>query len=199
MKRTKRVHVEGWVIAFTTEPIMERVARYLDTRELFPFLLAVSKVLRDKATKTPRWNQIMEYERRLVALFGKRKRRYKKNQNVLNVFVKSLYSFRCCSLCLTSSVLIYVRPFAHKMGICMKCGKARGYVISNEALVAMYCKDDDDDVWMRLPLHPVWLPLDHFKPDLYHSSQLVPGILFDDSTFRVMNAKGQERWRKIAK
>jgi hypothetical protein len=97
---------------FLADPIMARVAHYLDTPALFQFLLGVSKTLRDKATKTDRWNAIMQFQERLCrdlnVVFEPAE-----SQSVLWMFVNRMYMRCICSLChrLHPVHVLLLRPF----------------------------------------------------------------------------------------
>lgn len=126
-KRVKRVHISGWLEVFLTDTIVGRIAHYLETPTLFRFLLGVNKELRKKATKSKRWNRIMNYQER-VAVLGRIGTRYSEKQNILQKFIRHrLYSSHVCSLCFSYGA--YIRPQSYGMKMCGTCGIARGMLV----------------------------------------------------------------------
>jgi hypothetical protein len=207
MKRTKRVHVEGWLHVFTTEPIMERVARYLDTRELFPFLLAVSKVLRDKATKKPRWNRIMQYGARIGSLYGVLCAPSHEGHNMLGRFLKRLYTKNWCSFCFSHAHncggVLRERPGTHgRMWMCIPCGERRRYVLSWREIGQHYCPDDDHFVDCPMEFErPIRTEEDFFGPAVYHRDELyfVPRQgQYQGKVFCVVDREGRRLWADVA-
>jgi ribosomal protein L37AE/L43A len=178
MKRTKRVHVEGWLHVFFTEPIMERVARYLETRELFPFLLGVCKALRNRAIKSPQWNRIMEYDKRVFyvchPLGTYDGPRYSEKQNILAKFINYVvHSRHTCSFCFRHRGG-YIRPDSGGMVMCGGCGVARKLLVSVAELRDIYC-GSSATLCLKLPeCLPYRHELNKFVPEVYDQSDLLP-------------------------
>jgi hypothetical protein len=162
-KRVKRVHISGWLDLFMTEPIAEAIARHLDTRNLFRFLLGVSKALRERATRSPRWNRIMEYKTRLKRDLGI-PHPYTENQNILEKFLKRLYGKTICSFCFKMVDGIRKRPGCPGLRVCYTCGVKRKLVMSDEELAVMFIHHPD--VYLVLFLNPWRDEMDSFLPCL---------------------------------
>jgi hypothetical protein len=77
----------GCVHFFTTQrDMMRKIASYIpSTRQLFSFLLHVSRGMREKYTTAKRWNDVFDLRRRIQETWG---RTYVCPQNVLGYFVK---------------------------------------------------------------------------------------------------------------
>jgi hypothetical protein len=131
-KRVKRVHISGWLDVFLTDTIMARIAHHLSTPALFQLLLGVNKELRKKATTSKRWNQIMDYQDRVVGIC-RRATRFSDKQNILQKFVTyRLYSPSVCSFCFAfvhASHCLYERPRSYGMKMCGHCGASRGLLV----------------------------------------------------------------------
>jgi len=151
-KRVKRVHISGWLEIFLSDPIMGRIAHYLETPALFRFLLGVSKELRNKALKTTRWNQVMEYVTRL-----KRDLRipwtYTEKQNVLTKFLKRLYRKNICSICFQYKN-IRARPGYGGLNMCWDCAGRKNLIITEIDLVHMFLTDQH--TFLEVPWGHIW-------------------------------------------
>lgn len=147
----------NWLTAvFLADPIMARVAHYLDTPALFQFLLGVSKVLRDKATKTDRWNAIMQVRERLCrdvnVVFAP-----VKGESILWTFVKRMYMPWMCSLChriICGKDVLLLRPFCDKLRCCEECRVARKLVMTDAVFAERFVRHPD--LLVQVPVRRPW-------------------------------------------
>jgi hypothetical protein len=158
VKRTKNDDNNdlNWLTAvFLADPIMARVAHYLDTPALFQFLLGVSKALRDKATKTDRWNAIMQFQKRLLrdlnVVFEPAE-----SQSVLWMFVNRMYTRCICSLChqlYTRDVLLF-RPFCKDLRCCDVCRVSRKLIVTDADFAERFVRHPD--LLVQVPVRRPW-------------------------------------------
>jgi hypothetical protein len=176
-KRVKRVHISGWLDVFLTDTIMARIAHYLSTPTLFQLLLGVNKELRKKATTSKRWNQIMEYGKRMVKdlriIYP-----YLDNQNLLAKFLKRLYAKSACSFCfqmIGGWNALKNRPDSEHLRICASCGRRRGFVLTPGEFATMIALSYG--MYAKIPPTILWKhELDYFCPTLYTREELVDVI-----------------------
>jgi hypothetical protein len=172
-KRVKRVHISGWLEVFLTDTIMARVAHYLDTPTLFRLLLGVNKELRNKATRSKRWNLIMDYQTRMITdlrvIYP-----YKDNQNLLAKFVKRLYAKTACSFCfqmIANKKQLKTRPDSECLKSCRNCGHARNVFVDKKDLAVKFVPHPD--MYAEIPSEGLWKQeLDSFRPTLYTRNEL---------------------------
>lgn len=154
-KRVKRVHISGWLEVFLTDTIMARIAHYLTTPTLFQLLLGVNKELRKRATRSKRWNDSMEYAKRIEERFGLV---FGKNaDNLLAHLMKRLRSKTCCSFCFLASGVphaVRTRIDSSCLKCCYDCGLKRNLIVSWEDIAEVYVREP----WMyaELPNALVW-------------------------------------------
>jgi hypothetical protein len=198
-KRVKYAHINGWLALFMTEPVVEVVARHLETRDLFRFLLGVSKVLRERATKSPRWNRIMQYGERVSTLCMMDKP-YSEKQNILAKFLTyQLYDKNgLCSLCFKFWVQ-YTRPDAYGLRCCEDCGVKRGFLVGHKELASRYLNQALGFSLMKCPrLLPFWDELSSYHPTRYRYDSFIrlrPGEFAQDM-FRVIDVYGVGSWAR---
>ena len=172
----------NWLVVFLTDTIMGRIAHYLETPVLFQFLLGVCKELRNKATKTTRWNWVMRYQERLEndlnVVF-----KHDDSQNVLDTFLSRMYTKYICSFCFqlrTEDVLLF-RPFSDKLQCCNVCRVNRKLVVT------------DDDFAGRFVLHPdllVQVPVR--QPWTHEYVGIVPRVHARDDLVLIPYANGKQ-------
>lgn len=146
----------NWLAAvFLADPIMARVAHYLDTPALFQFLLGVSKALRDKATKTDRWNTIMQFQERLLrdlkVVFEPAE-----SQSILWMFVNRMYMRCICSLChqlYIRDVLLF-RPFCKDLRCCDVCRVTRKLIVTDADFAERFVLHPD--LLVQVPIRRPW-------------------------------------------
>lgn len=207
-KRVKRVHISGWLEVFLADTIMARIAHYLSTPTLFQLLLGVNKELRKKATTSKRWNQIMEYRRRMVEdliIFYE----YKDNQNLLAKFIKRLYAKSTCSFCLEMTGardFLKVRPGSNcRLRSCWECGERRKMFVDTKDFAAKFVLHPD--LYAEIPWMGIWKEeLDGYCPTVYTRHELVMDHRLWDRRYkkgrkviRVVDFNGQLRSARTRK
>lgn len=204
-KRVKRVHISGWLDVFLADTIMARIAHYLSTPTLFQLLLGVNKELRKKATTSKRWNQIMEYGRRMVEdlriIYP-----YMDNQNLLAKFVKRLYAKTACSFCfqmIGGREMLKTRPNSVNLRICWRCGKERDMIMTDDDFARVFSRPD---AYLELPRIRMWKhELGDFVPIFYKRCELKDVLPWarrkKDSprTFHVVGANGKTHLVRLRK
>ncbi len=158
VKRTKNDDNNSinWLTAvFLADPIMARVAHYLDTPALFQFLLGVSKVLRDKATKTDRWNAIMQFRERLQ-MYLNAPVKSSKTESILKIFVDRMYMRRMCSFChhIHPEEELALRPFCKDLRCCEECRVARKLVMTDAVFAERFVRHPD--LLVQVPVRRPW-------------------------------------------
>lgn len=196
-KRVKRVHITGWIDVFLCEPIAEAIARHLDTRNLFRFLLGVSKALRERATRSPRWNRIMEYKTRLKKDLGI-PHPYTENQNILEKFLKRLYGKTICSFCFKMVDGIRERPGCPGLHVCYTCGVKRKFVMSDEELAVMFINRPNMFLVVPREGRPWRHEIASFQPIVRERNEIASLSRKDKDRFPyVIDSVGNLRWAHL--
>ena len=187
----------SWLVVFCTETIIQHIAKYLTSRELFPFLLGVAWPLRHRALPSERggWNKILHYQARVFSLCGISYAETKE-ENILKKFIRRLYRRRVCSLCLRQafrpSFPLYPRFNAKGLKVCPTCMPRRLLTPTARELAIRYLWEDGQFLFLPEGI-PLRRELHLFKPQIYLESQL---CLYDKHaifTVPVVDFYGNER------